>query len=222
MRLKELSIELRDRIVSRHKSGEGYQQMFAALKVPKNTVASIILEWKKFGTTKTLPRTGHLDKQSNQGRRALVREVTKNPVVILTELQSSSVEIRELSRRTTISGALHQSGLYGRVDRRKPLLSKRHMTARLEFAKRHLKDSQTMRNKIIWSDETKIELFGLNANRPVYRKRGTILTVKHWWQHHGVGMFFSGRDWETNQNRGKDERSKTPAGMRFKPISIQD
>jgi hypothetical protein len=32
------------------------------------------------------------------------------------------------------------------------------MTAHLEFAKRHLKDSQTMRNKIIWSDETKIEL----------------------------------------------------------------
>ena len=41
------------------------------------------------------------------------------------------------------------------------LLSKRHMTARLELTKRHLKD--TMRNKILWSDETKIELFGLNA-----------------------------------------------------------
>ena len=35
-------------------------------------------------------------------------------------------------------------------------LSKRHMTARLEFAKRHLKDSQTMRNKILWSDETRM------------------------------------------------------------------
>ena len=31
--------------------------MSAALKVPKNTVASIILKWKKFGTTKTLPGT---------------------------------------------------------------------------------------------------------------------------------------------------------------------
>ena len=30
----------------------------AALKVPKNTVASVILKWKKFGTTKTLPRAG--------------------------------------------------------------------------------------------------------------------------------------------------------------------
>jgi hypothetical protein len=35
--------------------------------------------------------------------------------VTLTELQSSSVDMGEHSRRTTISVALHQSGLYGRV-----------------------------------------------------------------------------------------------------------
>jgi hypothetical protein len=100
-------------------------------------------------------------------------------MVTLTELQSSSVEMGEPSRRTTIAAALHQSGLYGRVTRRKPLLSKRHMTAHLEFAKRHLKDSQTMRNKILWSDETKVESFGLNAKLHVRRKPGTIPTVKH-------------------------------------------
>ena len=51
------------------------------------------------------------------------------------------------------------------------------MTARLEFAKSHL-DSQTMINKIIWSDETKIELFGLNAQRHAWRKPGTVPTGK--------------------------------------------
>ena len=61
------------------------------MKVPK--VASIILKWKKFGTTKTLPRAGRLAKLSNWGRRALVREVTKNPMVTLTEFQSSSEEM---------------------------------------------------------------------------------------------------------------------------------
>ena len=53
------------------------------------------------------------------------------------------------------------------------------MTARLEFTKRHLKDSQTMRNKILWSDETKIELFGLNAKSHVWNKPGNIPSVKH-------------------------------------------
>jgi hypothetical protein len=36
-----------------------------------------------------------------------------------------------------------------------------------------------MRNKILWSDETKIELFGLNAKRHIWKKLGTILTLKH-------------------------------------------
>jgi hypothetical protein len=36
-----------------------------------------------------------------------------------------------------------------------------------------------MRNKILWSDETKIELFGLNAKRHICRKPGTIPTLKH-------------------------------------------
>ena len=56
------------------------------MKVPKNTVASIILNWKKFGTTKTLPRAGRPAKLSIRVRRALVREVTKNSIVTLTEL----------------------------------------------------------------------------------------------------------------------------------------
>ncbi|KAG2457585.1 TCB1 transposase, partial [Polypterus senegalus] len=173
MKSKELSVDLRDRIVSRHKSEEGYRKFSAALKVTMSTVASIIQKWKRFETTRTLRRAGWLSKLSDRGTRALVREVTKNPMVTLSELQRSSVERGEPSRRTTISAAIHQSGLYGRVARRKPLLSKRHMAARLEFAKRHLKDSHTMRNKILWSDETKIELFGVNARRYVWRKPGT-------------------------------------------------
>ena len=36
-----------------------------------------------------------------------------------------------------------------------------------------------MRNKILWSYETKIELFGLNAKCHLWRKPGTIPTVKH-------------------------------------------
>ncbi|KAK3534972.1 hypothetical protein QTP70_001929 [Hemibagrus guttatus] len=63
---------------------------------------------------------------------------------------------------------------------------KKHMTVHLEFAKRHLKDFQAMRNKILWSDETMIELFVLNGKRHVWRKPGiahhlanTISTVKH-------------------------------------------
>jgi transposase len=104
MRLKELSVELRDRIVMRYRSGEGSQNISAALKVSKNTVASIILKWKKFGTTR-----GEI-----RGERRWSGRLPRTQWS-LTELQSSPVDIGEPSRRTTISAALHQSGLYGSV-----------------------------------------------------------------------------------------------------------
>uniref|UniRef100_A0AAZ3SRV7 Tc1-like transposase DDE domain-containing protein n=1 Tax=Oncorhynchus tshawytscha TaxID=74940 RepID=A0AAZ3SRV7_ONCTS len=59
--------------------------MSAALMVPKNTVASFILKRKKYVTTKTLPRAGHLVKLGNWGRMALVTEVWP-------EFQASSQE----------------------------------------------------------------------------------------------------------------------------------
>ena len=63
-----------------------------------------------------------------------------------------------------------------------------------------------MRNKILWSDETKMNLFGLNAKGHVWSKPATIPTVKH--GDGALGMFFSSRDWETSQDEQKMNRAK--------------
>jgi hypothetical protein len=95
---------------------------------------------------------------------------------MVTLIVSSSVEMGEPSRRTTISAALQQSGLYSMLE----WPDGSHSSVKgvcLVFAKIHLKDSQTMRNKILWSDETKIEFFGLNAKRHVWRKPGNTWPI---------------------------------------------
>ncbi|CAJ0935200.1 unnamed protein product [Ranitomeya imitator] len=86
----------------------------------------------------------------------------------------------------TISNVLHRNGLRSRRARKVPLLSKRHVKARLQFAHDHLEDSETDWFKVLWSDETKIEIFGANHIRDVWRLDGTaydpkntIPTVKH-------------------------------------------
>ena len=132
-----MSVELRDRIVSRH------QNISAALKVPKNTVVSF-LNGRSLEPPTLFLELFARPNPSNRERRALVREVNKNLMVTLAELQSSSVEMGETSRRTTISALFHQSGFYGRVARWKPLLRKRLMAAHLEFAKRHLKTQDSL------------------------------------------------------------------------------
>jgi hypothetical protein len=82
------------------------------------------------------------------------------------------------------------------------------MTAHLEFAKRHLKDSQTMRNKNLWSDETKIELFVLNAKRHIWRKPGTMPTVKHGGSIILWGCFSVARTGRLVKIEGKMNRAK--------------
>uniref|UniRef100_A0AAY5L0R4 Tc1-like transposase DDE domain-containing protein n=1 Tax=Esox lucius TaxID=8010 RepID=A0AAY5L0R4_ESOLU len=66
------------------------------------------------------------------------------------------------------------------------MLKKAHVQACLKFANEHLNDSEENWVKVLWSDETKIELFGINSTRRVWRRRNaayepknTIPTVKH-------------------------------------------
>uniref|UniRef100_A0AAY5KEI0 Transposase Tc1-like domain-containing protein n=1 Tax=Esox lucius TaxID=8010 RepID=A0AAY5KEI0_ESOLU len=70
--------------------------------------------------------------------------------------------------------------------RKVPLLKKVHVQVRLKFANEHLNDSEEKWVKVLWSDETKIELFGINSTRCVWRRRNAaydpkdiIPTVKH-------------------------------------------
>lgn len=98
---KELSVDLQDRIVWRHRSGEAYRKKSAALKVPVSTVIFIICTWKNFGTTSYLPRAIW----------SLVKEVTVHSL-------SSIAMWRENESHLFVKGIWQ-----------------------LEFAKRHLKDS---------------------------------------------------------------------------------
>jgi len=63
--------------------------------------------------------------------------------------------------------AVQKYGMFGRVDRRKLLLSKKNMAARLRFANLHLNKSQDFWKNVLWTDETKVEIFGHNAQSHV-------------------------------------------------------
>ncbi len=87
--------------------------------------------------------------------------------------------------KKTIGNTLRHEGLISCNARKVPLLKKVHVQACLKFAN----DSEENWAKVLWSDETKIHLFGINSTRHLWRRRNgayepknTIPTVKH-----GVG-----------------------------------
>ena len=110
---------------------------------------------------------------SDQARRALIREATKRPKITPKVLQSSTAEIGVSVHRTTLSHTPHRAGLYRRVARKKPLLKEKNKQTRLVSAKRHVGDSPNIWKNVHWSDKTKMLLFGNQGKCYVWGKPNT-------------------------------------------------
>ncbi len=85
-----------------------------------------------------------------------------------------------------IHHTLHQIGLHGYRPRRKPFLKMMHKEARKQFAEDKQTNDTYYWNHVLWSDETKINLFGSDGVKRVWRQPGeeykdkcVLPTVKH-------------------------------------------
>ena len=77
--------------------------------------------------------------------------------------------------------------------RRKPLLSKKNMAAQLRFAKLHLNKPQNFWDNVLSIHQTKVEMFGHNAQQHIWRKPNTAYQHKHLIptvKHGGGGLMF--------------------------------
>ncbi|KAJ7317060.1 hypothetical protein JRQ81_003222 [Phrynocephalus forsythii] len=138
---RELPRHQKDPIVKRHQSGEGYRRISKALDIPWSTV-QIVIKWRKYGTTVTLPITGHPCKIDEKTRRKLVREAAKRPTATLKELQEYLASTRCVVHVTTFSGILHKSWLWSRVARWKPFSYEEKHLGLTKFCKNTFEISQ--------------------------------------------------------------------------------
>ncbi|KAK3568417.1 hypothetical protein QTP86_005880 [Hemibagrus guttatus] len=183
---KELSKDTRNKIVDLHQAGKTESAIGKQLGVKKSTVGAIIRKWKTYKTTDNLPRSGAPCKISPRGVKMITRTVSKNPRTtrgdLVNDLQRAGIKVT----KATISNTLCRQGLKSCSARRVPLLKPVHVRACLKFAREHLDDPEEDWENVIWSDETKIELFGKNSTCRVWRRKNaelhpknTIPTVKH-------------------------------------------
>ncbi|KAK3530937.1 hypothetical protein QTP70_006504 [Hemibagrus guttatus] len=168
---KELSKDTRNKIVDLHQAGKTESAIGKQLGVKKSTVGAIIRKWKTYKTTDNLPRSGAPRKISPRGVKMITRTVNKNPRTtrgdLVNDLQRAGTKVT----KATISNTLRRQGLKSCSARRVPLLKPVHVRARLKFAREHLDDPEEDWENFIWSDETKIELFGENSTSRVWRRK---------------------------------------------------
>ncbi len=183
---KELSKDVRDKIVDLHKAGMGCKTITKQLGEKVTTVGVIIHKWKKQKITVNLPRSGAPCKISPRGVSMIMRTVRNQPRTTQEDLVNALKAAGTIVTKKTIDNTPRREGLKSCSARKVPLLKKAHVQARLKFANEHLNDSEQNWVKVLWSDETKIKLFGINSTRRVWRRRNaacdpknTIPTVKH-------------------------------------------
>jgi hypothetical protein len=116
----------------------------------------------------------------------IMRTVRNQPRTTREDLVNDLKAAGTIVTKKTIGNTLRREGLKSCSARKVPLLKKAHIYACLKFANEHLNDSEDNWVKVLWSDETKMELFGINSTRCVWRRRNaaydhknTIPTVKH-------------------------------------------
>ncbi|KAK3558773.1 hypothetical protein QTP86_028706, partial [Hemibagrus guttatus] len=183
---KELSKDTRNKTVDLHQAGKTESAIGKQLGVKKSTVGAIIRKWKTYKTTDNLPQSGAPCKISPRGVKMITRTVSKSPRTtrgdLVNDLQRAGTKVT----KATISNTLRRQGLKSCSARRVPLLKPVHVRAHLKFAREHLDDPEEDWENVIWSDETKIELFGKNSTCRVWRRKNaelhpknTIPTVKH-------------------------------------------
>ncbi len=179
---KELSKDVRDKIVDLHKAGMGYKTIAKQLGEKVTTVGVIIRKWKKHKITVSLPRSGAPCKISLRGVSMIMRTVRNQPRTTREDLVNDIKAAGTIVTKKTIDNTLRREGLKSCSALKVPLLKKAHVQASLKYAN----DSEENWVKALWSDETKIQLFGINSTRRVCRRRNaaydhknTIPTVKH-------------------------------------------
>lgn len=166
-------------IIKLYQEGKGYRKIAQQVNLSISTVGAVVRKWKRCNTIENIQRSGRPRKLSEASERFIARNVLKQPFITRREIQKDLKNAGIEVSKDTIKRSLNRTGLHSRSPRKIPLLKRKHVQDRLNFAKKYINESEEFWHKVIWSDETKIEIFGRNMNTSVWRKKNNELKPKN-------------------------------------------
>ncbi len=124
---KELSKDVRDKIVDLHKTGMGYKTITKQLVEKVITVVAIIRKWKKHKITVNLPRNGAPCQISPRGVSVIMRTMRNQPWTVREDLVNDLEAAGTIVTSKSFSNTLCREGLKSCSPRNVPLLKKAHV-----------------------------------------------------------------------------------------------
>ncbi|CAK9796236.1 Transposable element Tc1 transposase [Anthophora quadrimaculata] len=186
-KLRELSVETRSAVCTLREEGYSYEQIAARFKISKSTAWAIIKKKEEIDSVANRSRSGRKRKTSVRDDKFIIVQSKRNRRLTASEIaneinrnRSNPISVSTVKRR------LKDAGLTGRIAARKPFLRLANKKKRLAWAVAHKDWTLDQWKKVLWTDESKFEIFGSNRRMFVRRRTGERLldscivpTVKH-------------------------------------------
>ncbi|GFT89370.1 transposable element Tc1 transposase [Trichonephila clavipes] len=134
---------------------------------------------------------GLIENKSGRGRKNILSDVAKRKVLKDIKIDLKLSAVKQLAAETsriimgrsvsdeTVRNVIRHAGYSSRVARKKPFISIQNQKKRLEFAKTHQLKTDNFWKKVMFSDESKFNIFGSDGRRTVWRKPSTTLDPKN-------------------------------------------
>jgi len=145
-----------------------------------STIRSVISRLKSRNSLENLPRSGRPKSLTNREERKILEENRKNPHLSAPKINTViSTSLGTNVSTETVRRVLRSQDLHGRCPRKKPLLSSINISKRLSFAQTYLDRNLEYWEQVIFSDESKFNIFGSDGEGKVWRKPCEELKLKN-------------------------------------------
>ena len=147
-------------------NGDSEREIARNVLIPRTFIHCMIQKYKSTKCIGNIIGRGRKRKTITHTDRLIQRKIKANrpgPAVAVKAELETSLNISTVRRR------LHEAGLYGRVARKKPYVNKIYRGKRLEYARIHRDKPFGYWNDVIWSDESKFNLFGSDGKVMIWR-----------------------------------------------------
>lgn len=155
--------------------------------VATSTISRIVSRYREQGDINREVGSGRPRKTTPRQDREIRKQVKVHPLKTAVEVTDYVNEHLEVNVGVhTVRRRLRESELYARRPAKKPYISSINRKKRLDFAKRHMHWTSEQWAKVLWSDESKFNLFSSDGIRYVrrppgrrYSPRYQVPTIKH-------------------------------------------
>lgn len=183
---KELSLACKEKIVSLFQQGLSYRYIGTKLGLAHSTVQYVIKKFKT-GSLDNVKRRGRKRSVTTRESRDIVRIAAKNPKMSARQLvEHIATQYNKTVTPQTVRNRLHEAGYKGRVVRKKPFINEKNRKKRLQFARDHVNKPLSFWKNVLFSDESKFNIFGSDGRKFVWRQKSRAFepknlqpTVKH-------------------------------------------